>query len=158
LLAADGPIAAFAGAPIRRVLKPTRFYFLLLERCRNHRDMRDGATWSAHLDFVARLADWDKDHEALWPLFAAERRPLAELNIPFFGHAADGDRVRDGAGSGAASGLVPCLSEARQRFAALDEAAISWQLDVVRLTTIDESLPDPVTGAFKFKDRAARPT
>lgn len=157
LLAPDGPLAAFAAVPIRRVLKPTRFYFLLLERVRNHRDMRDGASWSAHLDFVSRLADWDKEKEGLWPLFAAERRAIGDLNIPFFVHTADGDRVRDGAGTGAASGLTPGLSEARRRIEELDEAGIAWQLDVVRLTTIDEALPDPVTGEFKMKQRAARP-
>jgi type 2 lantibiotic biosynthesis protein LanM len=157
LLAADGPIAAFADNPIRRVLKPTRFYFLLLERVRNHRDMRDGAIWSAHLDFVARLADWDKETQGLWPLFAAERRALADLNIPFFIHPADSDRVRDGAGTVAASGLEPGLAIARRRIAAVDEADIAWQLDVLRLTTIDEAIRDPVTGAFKVKTRPARP-
>ena len=141
LLAAGGPINAFAEAPIRHVLKPTRFYFLLLERVRNHRDMRDGASWSAHLDFVARLADWDKEAEGFWPLFAAERRALADLNIPFFVHAADSDRVCDGAGTAAASGLEPGLIVARRRMAALDEADIAWQLEVLRLAAINESAP-----------------
>ena len=114
LLAAGGPIAAFADTPIRRVLKPTRFYALLLDRVRNHRDMKDGAEWSAHLDFVSRLADWDKDSEPLWPLFAGERRALADANIPFFVHPANGDQVRDGPGTvTVASGLSPGLVEAR---------------------------------------------
>jgi type 2 lantibiotic biosynthesis protein LanM len=51
---------AFAGLPTRTVLRPTRFYFLLLERLKDHRNMADGAEWSAHLDFIARLMDWDK--------------------------------------------------------------------------------------------------
>ncbi len=157
LLAADGPIAAFAKCPIRRVLKPTRFYFLLLERVRNHRDMRDGASWSAHLDFVARLADWDKETEGLWPLFAAERRALADLNIPFFVHTADGDGVRDGAGTGAASGLEPGLVIARRRIETLDETNIAWQLDVLRLSAIKEFVPDPVTNSIKVKAGLIQP-
>jgi type 2 lantibiotic biosynthesis protein LanM len=156
LLAADGPINAFAKVPIRRVLKPTQFYFLLLERVRNHRDMRDGALWSAHLDFVARLADWDKESEGVWPLFAAERRALADLNIPFFVHAADSDGVRDGAGTGAgtgaASGLEPGLAVARRRIAALDETDIAWQLDVLRLTAITESIRAPAATAARQPD------
>lgn len=157
LLADDGPIVAFAGAPIRRVLKPTRFYALLLDRVRNHRDMRDGATWSAHLDFVSRLADWDKDDELLWPLFAAERASLADLNIPFFIHDAESDRVRDGGGTAvAASGLVPGLTEARKRIADLDDDAIAWQLDVVRLTMVEDALPNPITGVVPKTMRTVR--
>ena len=154
LLAPDGPIDAFAKAPIRRVLKPTRFYFLLLDRVRNHRDMRDGASWSAHLDFVARLADWDKESEGFWPLFAAERRALADLNIPFFVHAADSDGVRDGAGTVAASGLEPGLAIARRRIAALDDSDIAWQLEVLRLSAINE--PTRSTNGAK-RPKEARP-
>ncbi len=157
LLAADGPITAFVGNPIRRVLRPTRFYFLLLERVRNHNDMRDGASWSAHLDFVARLANWDKETEGLWPLFAAERRALTDLNIPFFVHSSDGDRVRDGSATVAAIGLEPGLVVARRRIAELEDADIAWQLDVIRLTTIDEAIADPITGAVKFKTRPVLP-
>jgi type 2 lantibiotic biosynthesis protein LanM len=156
LLAADGPIDAFAKNPIRHVLKPTRFYFLLLERVRNHRDMRDGASWSAHLDFVSRLTDWDKETEALWPLFAAERRALSNFNIPFFVHAADSDRVRDGADTGAASGLEPGLTIARRRIATLDDADIAWQLDVLRLTAITEFVPGPLS-ALSAPPEQARP-
>ena len=153
LLAANGPIDAFTKSPIRRVLKPTRFYFLLSERLRNHRDMRDGAIWSAHLDFVSRLADWDKDDEPFWPLFAAERRALADLNIPFFVHAADSDCVRDGSGTVAASGLEPGLAVARRRIGGLDEADIAWQLEVLRLSVIGEDdaivvSPSPSDGAI----------
>jgi len=118
LLAADGPLEAFGRAPVRRILKSTNFYFLLLERVRNHRDMHDGATWSAHLDFVSRLADWDVDVEAAWPLFAAERRALADLNVPFFVQSAD-------------------IERARHRINALDEADIAWQLHVVRLSSLE---------------------
>ncbi|MBM3537485.1 MAG: type 2 lantipeptide synthetase LanM [Alphaproteobacteria bacterium] len=154
LTSKTGPLAAFAGVPIRRVLKPTRFYALLLDRLRNHRDMRDGTEWSAHLDFVSRLADWDKDDEALWPLFAAERRALGDLNIPFFVHAADGDRVRDGSGSSAASGLQPALIEALRRIETLDEAEIAWQLDVIRLTVVDDPLSNPDFFREKARQRA----
>jgi type 2 lantibiotic biosynthesis protein LanM len=157
LLADNGPIAAFADASIRRVLKPTRFYFLLLDRVRNHRDMRDGAVWSAHLDFVARLADWDKDEEKIWSLFAAERAALADLNIPFFVHAADSDRVRDGGGTAVAtSGLMPALVEAKKRIAAIDDEAIAWQLDVIRLTMIEDALPNPITGTVPKVMRSVR--
>lgn len=158
LLASGGPVAAFDGCVIRCVIKPTRYYFLLLERVRNHRDMRDGAIWSAHLDFGARLADWDKQEETLWPLSAAERRALADLNIPFFVHAANGDRVRDGSGIAATSGMIPGLSIAQERIADLDEAEIAWQLDILRLCTLGSEAFDQVADARKTPPRAVIPT
>lgn len=156
LLADDGPLVTFAAASVRQVLKPTQFYGLLVQRLRNYRDMGDGAMWSAHLDFISRLADWDKDSEALWPLVAAEHGALADLNVPFFVHAANDGCVRDGGGTTtAASGFIPGLDVARQRIAELDEARIAWQLDVVRLTTMT-SLSDPVTNAAN-RELSARP-
>ncbi len=145
LVADEGPLKAFAGVAIRRVLKPTRFYWLLLQRLRNHREMHDGAKWSSHLDFVSRLANWDKDSEALWPLLAAERSSLADLNVPFFIHAADGDHVSDGNGTTAvASGLFPALEAARKRIAELNDVEIDWQIEVIRLATIKGSFVDPI--------------
>ncbi len=158
LLADKGPIAAFEGCLIRHVIKPTRFYFLLLDRVRNHRDMQDGAIWSAHLDFGARLADWDKEQETLWPLALAERRALADLNIPFFVHAADGERLQDGVGLVAASGMTPGLHIARERISRLDQAAIAWQLDVIRLCTMGSEAFDLVVGAGKHPPRKFIPS
>ncbi|MER8672195.1 type 2 lanthipeptide synthetase LanM family protein [Mesorhizobium sp. M1156] len=135
IVSKHGPIAAFAGAPVRRLLRPTRFYFLLLSRLLDHRKMWDGAAWSAHLDFVSRLADWDKDDESMWPLVAAERRALGELNIPFFFHQSDGSDVHDGRSGVVPSKLTPGLSIAYQRIDNISETNISWQLNVVRLAT-----------------------
>ncbi len=56
----------FAGAAVRRVIRPTRFYSMLLMRLRNYRSMDDGVTWSAQADFIARLADWDNTGDPLW--------------------------------------------------------------------------------------------
>lgn len=142
LLADEGPLAAFAGVAVRRVLRPTAFYWLLQQRLRDHRRMDDGATWSAQADFVARLADWDREEEALWPLIAAERRALLRLDIPHFVHPADGDGLTEGGeGAAVAGGLTPGLAEARRRIAALDGAEIARQLEVLCLATIEETFP-----------------
>ena len=63
----------FAGVPVRKVVRPTRFYYMLLQRLKDHRAMDDGAVWSAQADFVARLAEWDEESDPLWPLHRAER-------------------------------------------------------------------------------------
>ena len=55
-----GLFDGFAGVPVRKVIRATRFYYMLLQRLRNHRSMDDGVIWSAQADFVARLVDWEK--------------------------------------------------------------------------------------------------
>ena len=60
-----------------RSFVPTRFYYMLLQRLKNHRTMDDGVIWSAQADFIARLADWENDSDPLWPLQRAERAALS---------------------------------------------------------------------------------
>lgn len=136
LLSKKGPLFGFKSVLVRRVLRPTRFYWLLSERLRNRHDMCDGAIWSAHLDFISRFADWTTENDRMWPLFAAEREALAELNIPFFVHDVDGKYINDGSRTVAEdAGLSGGLQEARRRIELLDEEEIAWQCEVVRLTT-----------------------
>ena len=59
--------------PVRKVVRPTRFYSMLLQRLKNHRSMDDGAMWSAQADFIARLSDWDASSDSKWPFHRAER-------------------------------------------------------------------------------------
>ena len=66
----------FAGLPVRKVVRATRFYSMLLQRLKNNRMMDDGVIWSAQADFMARLAEWDKDTDVFWPLQRAERSAL----------------------------------------------------------------------------------
>lgn len=131
----DGLFAGFEGLPTRIIQRPTRFYGLLLERLRDHRNMGDGAHWSAHLDFVSRVTDWDKVEEPLWPLVRAERAALADLNIPYFTSPTDGIEVADWTGDLAVSDVQPGLTHARERFRALDAEEVAWQCEVIRLST-----------------------
>ncbi len=85
----------FAGVPVRKVVRPTRFYYMLLQRLKDHRTMDDGAVWSAQADFIARLSEWDKDSDPLWPLLRAERAALLTLNVPHFVAPSDGDEIAD---------------------------------------------------------------
>ncbi len=94
--AQGGLFEGFAGLPVRKVIRPTRFYYMLLQRLKNHRAMDDGIAWSAQADFIARLADWETESDPLWPLQRAERAALLALNVPHFTVPDDGD---DGARS-----------------------------------------------------------
>jgi type 2 lantibiotic biosynthesis protein LanM len=135
--AADGLelFAGFAGLPVRRIVRPTRFYSMLLQRLRDHRTMSDGAFWSAQMDFIARLADWDSDADPLWPLQRAERSALARLNVPHFVCASDGHEVRDATGISIRTDATTGLDRARIRMRALSEHEIAWQVEVIRQNT-----------------------
>jgi len=126
-LIAHGWFDRLAGLPIRRLLKPTRFYLLLLERLRDHRTMGDGAAWSANLEFMARLVDWDRPEDRLWPLFRAERDALADLNVPYFLTTSDGVDVADRAGIVAHDREETGLARALSRLRRFDRAEVDWQ-------------------------------
>ena len=111
-------VDAFAGSSIRTVIRPTRYYTMLLARLRDHRTMDDGAVWSAQADFTARLADWEADDDPLWPLQHRERTAVVDLNVPHFTTAA-----------------TPGLLRAQNRLRGLDDAEIDWQLEVIRQNT-----------------------
>ena len=87
--------------------------------------MADGAEWSAHLDFVARLMDCDKSADPLWPLLKAERDALAELNVPHFVSPTDSDEIADASGVLTRSGARPGLDRAQARFAKFDSEEIA---------------------------------
>ena len=106
----------FAGLPVRKVVRPTQFYSMLMQRLIDDRIMDDGVLWSSQADFLARLSDWDSDADDSWPLQRAERNALLELNVPLFAAPTDG------------------LERAQDRVRGLDEKEIAWQLDVIRHT------------------------
>ncbi len=122
----------FAGLTIRKVVRPTRFYYMLLQRLRDHRAMDDGIVWSAQADFPARLADWDHDSDPTWPLQRAERAAVVDLNVPHFVMATDGHEIRDAAGASIQVEGASGVDRARARIRGLDEREIAWQVEVIR--------------------------
>lgn len=130
-----GLFDGFGALRTRRVMKNTRYYCLLLERLKDHRNMTDGAEWSAHLDFGARFSDWSKASDPLWPIVRSERQALAELCVPHFVSSTDACQVADAFGDVAAPVGQPGVERARQRYAAFDSIEIPWQVQVIRLST-----------------------
>ncbi|MGE0421867.1 MAG: type 2 lanthipeptide synthetase LanM family protein [Reyranellaceae bacterium] len=125
-------LAGFAGLAVRRVVRPTQFYYMLLHRLRNDRTMDDGASWSAQADFLARLADWEGDDDPTWPLQRAERDALVSLNVPHFAMRSDGHAISDLDGASATIDTLPGLERARLRLRSLSAAEIAWQAQVIR--------------------------
>ncbi len=133
---ASGLFEGFGGLPVRRVIRPTRFYSMLLMRLKDYRSWNDGVTWSAQADFIARLANWDKDRDPLWPATRAERAALLALNVPHFVSPSDGKEIDDAAGFSMSTQAETGLGRARARVAQLDEAEIAWQVEVIRENTL----------------------
>ncbi len=135
LIIEQGFFETLAGVPVRKLLRPTRFYLFLLERLKDHRNMGDGAEWSANLEFIARLTDWDEPEDRLWPLFRAERNALAELNVPFFLAKSDGFEVADHNGISARDRDESSLTRALNRLRNFDDAEVDWQSRIVKIST-----------------------
>jgi type 2 lantibiotic biosynthesis protein LanM len=131
----------FAGLTVRKVVRPTRFYYMLLRRLKDHRNMADGAIWSAQADFMARLADWDKTTDPLWPLQRAERAALTTLNVPYFITPSDGTAISDLGGNSVRTAATAGLDRARARLQTLDQNEIAWQIEVIRENLNQQSEP-----------------
>ena len=130
-----GLFDGFAGVPVRKVIRPTRFYYMLLQRLKNHRTMDDGVAWSAQADFIARLADWEKASDPVWPLQRAERSALVALNVPHFVSPSDGNEIRDATGISIHTEATSGMDRARARVQSFDEQDIAWQITVIRQNT-----------------------
>jgi type 2 lantibiotic biosynthesis protein LanM len=130
-----GLFDGFSGVVVRTVIRPTRFYYMLLQRLKNHRTMEDGVIWSAQADFIARLADWERDSDPVWLLQRAERSALVALNVPHFLSPSDSNEIRDETGISIATEAVSGMERARSRVASLDEQDIAWQVTVIRQNT-----------------------
>jgi len=125
----------FSGLSVRKVVRPTRFYSMLLQRLKNHRTMDDGIVWSAQADFIARLAEWDKNTDGFWPIQRAERSALLALNVPHFVSPSDDSEIRDATGFSFQSGETTGISRARARAQRFDENELGWQIEVITENT-----------------------
>jgi type 2 lantibiotic biosynthesis protein LanM len=150
-----GLFDGFAGVPVRKVIRPTRFYDMLLQRLKNHRRMDDGPVWSAQADFVARLADWEHAWDPIWPLHRAERAALVALNVPHFVSSSDGSDIADASGFSVHTEAVAGLDRARARVRAFDAQDLAWQLTVIRQNLSAITRATPAKGApIKHRSRA----
>lgn len=124
--------AAHHALTIRKVVRPTRFYYMLLKRLYDHRNMHDAVAWSLEADFVARLYDWDSDNEEPWKLAGSERRQLHELGIPHFTMQTTSNIIGDRHGPVTRLHVDLGHDVARSRLASLAPATIDIQAGIVR--------------------------
>lgn len=167
-----GLIERFADTTTRKVVRPTRFYYSLIQRLIKQADAMDGPTWSTQLDFVSRFADWRKEVDEAWPLLQAERASLASLNIPYFKGTPQNSVVSDGTAMSADLEMSPGLETVRSRIGGFDDRQLDEQLSIVRtvtsasahrgrgntqpwpLTVLNEEPPDPEHATEELSDAA----
>jgi hypothetical protein len=135
LSAPDGPLARFAHADMRLVVRPTRTYAKLLAHLTTPERVRDGRDWGIELDALAHAGVGDERAEALWPVIAAEVAAVARLDVPHFTVRADGHAVElDGGGRLAGAIAVSPLEAARRRIGRLDDDDRDRQLALLEAT------------------------
>ena len=123
LTAPEGALAALAPASARLLFRDTRIYAQLLLSAFQPAFLTDGAAWDVHLEQLARMLAPFAAPPRFVALVTAEKRALAELDIPRFDLVAGGTALRDRHGV-----VVPAmashspLSNARRRLAHLAEA------------------------------------
>ena len=133
LAASEGPLARFCGLRVRAVVNATAAYSVVAKRAARPENLTDGADWSLHFDVLGRDIPRNPAASAGWRILAAERRAMANLDIPFFSaapdakwiEAEDGERIED------------CLAEAPlksvlRRVAQLNEQDRDLQLRLIR--------------------------
>ncbi|MCM0035164.1 MAG: type 2 lanthipeptide synthetase LanM family protein [Burkholderiaceae bacterium] len=128
-------LSPFKRLPVRKVIRNTRFYYMLLQRLKDHRNMGDGVTWSAQAEFLSRLADWDAKDDLLWPLQEAERIALVNLNVPHFVSPSDEDLVSAITGHHTQTGATPGLERAAERFSQWSALEIERQIEIIKVST-----------------------
>lgn len=142
----------FGHLRVRKVVRPTHFYYLLLGRLRNPAAMEDGVLWSIQAEFLSRLVDWQKDEDPLWALQKAERRALLDLNIPYFTHSSERTDVGDSFDTNVSIRGTSGTDRAKARLLALDDSEIEWQALIVRQSL--EFLPKSAKAASPIDRRA----
>ncbi len=143
---------------VRRILRPTRFYYLLLRRLRDFRSMSDSVTWSMQTEIMARLFDWETDAEEHWDFFARERAALLQMNIPAFRLAADGTVAAGGRGAGTRLHIDTGAQSSLERIGALTDEAIAEQTRIVEASLRMDRGEEGDRGGKGDRGLSARPS
>ena len=133
MLAPGGPLDRMRSTRIRFIFRHTSLYASLLERLLHPNYLRDGVARSVQIDVLVRpLLSLDTP-PALWPIVAAERTTLEQLDVPYFSTAADETTLT------LPTGVVirDCFEhspfeEATKRLETLTEADLATQVDLIR--------------------------
>ncbi len=132
MLAADGPLAAFAGLSTRVVFRPTHQYAALQQVLASPRYQRTGYERSMAVDSLNRVFGAQESRPALWPLVGDERRALDGLDIPRFSMPVDATEVPSASGEAVRGHFVRSgMSAVREAIERLAEPRIAEEIEVL---------------------------
>jgi len=93
LLADDGPLQAFRGIVARFVFRPTAVYGLVLHSSLRPERLASGVERSIELEVLARIFAGAEECPKAWPILAAEREALEDLDVPLFSMRTDSTQL-----------------------------------------------------------------
>lgn len=146
----------FYGIPVRKVIRPTKFYTMLLHRLKNPKYMSDGILWSTQSDFICRLSNWEKKREKNWPLLKAERKALLQLDVPYFIVHSNQNEVYDINGITAALTSETGIVRVKNRLKKLGPKEISWQVKVIEQNTSTMASSSSLADKISYSDLVER--
>ncbi len=133
LLAPSGPLATLAAARARVVMRPTRVYQSVLDRCTAPRYLRDGVDRSIELEVLRRpFTRYEKRHR-LWPVLSAELEALERLDVPVFEADATGTALFTSKGVVKSYVAQSGFERVRARVSAMGDADLERQTHFIRL-------------------------
>jgi type 2 lantibiotic biosynthesis protein LanM len=132
-LTAGGVLDSFSGLERRIILRDTRVYAAIQRQQLQPESLKDSLSQAMILEQMARTYLLDSKRPLLWPVFAAERRQLQQLDIPFFTHLIDRDTLKLGDEENDLFGLVTTsgLESAKLRLIELDAAEVAFQEQLI---------------------------
>jgi lantibiotic modifying enzyme len=133
LLAEGGPLAAFAGCPVRVVLRDTAIYFQLLKQSIEPAVMSDAADREILLERLNHPIAIATTPSSFVDMVTREKAALSNLDVPRFMVMTDTTDLRDAAGVVAAEVMQRTpLQEARIRIAEMSESDLRVQSENIR--------------------------
>jgi type 2 lantibiotic biosynthesis protein LanM len=137
LLAPEGPLASFAGCPIRYIIRATNTYGSMLDRLCSPIFLRDGADRWIEMQFLRRPLLNAMTPSWVSPLPEAELAGLERLDFPWFGTQTEScDLLTD-------TGVVlpnlfalSALEQARLHLSLFDEEDCNRQVNLIRATIL----------------------
>ena len=151
--APGGPLAAFAACEARFVFRGTLVYSALLNRFTAAELALEGVDRSLLLEVLARPLLNTDTAPAVWPLLAAERAAMAQLDVPHFNTpVAEAVLHVDGGEPIAGYLQAPSLARLRSRLHSFSEADVARELGF-----IDSALVRPLATADAATDAAVAP-
>ncbi len=160
LLASSGPLARFRGHPTRLLVRPSNQYATLAQVIERPRYQQDGARQSLAIETLARPFARSVAKPWMWPVVAAERRALEQLDIPRFTVPADGTVITAGTGPPIEHGVAASgLQSVEARLRDLSDTELqdqAWRVRMALVETVDSHFAAPFSPPSVWApDRAA---